>query len=204
MSTFFNNLGSAVSKMLHMNNNEFEDEYDVNDDTLDEDEIEEDEIIEEEETEESGDTSRYESRSNQRSGGRLAQIKDVTPNRGVMSVVLVKPTEVNEAAEISAKLKNGKTILLNLENLDNYIAQRILDFVYGACYNMDGKINYISSSIFIVTPPNVDLTDGFAQVLNAAQSLDSTVPNITSNFSSSFSSSYSSGYSSGYSSVPRY
>ena len=46
MSTFFNNLGSAVSKMLHMNNNEFEDEYDVNDDTLDEDEIEEDEIIE--------------------------------------------------------------------------------------------------------------------------------------------------------------
>ena len=204
MSTFFNNLGSAVSKMLHMNNNEFEDEYDVNDDTLDEDEIEEDEIIEEEETEESGDTSRYESRSNQRSGGRLAKIKDVTPNRGVMSVVLVKPTEVNEAAEISAKLKNGKTILLNLENLDNYIAQRILDFVYGACYNMDGKINYISSSIFIVTPPNVDLTDGFAQVLDAAQSLDSTVPNITSNFSSSFSSSYSSGYSSGYSSVPRY
>ncbi len=81
--------------------------------------------------------------------------KSLLPN---MEVCVVKPTQLDDSREIINTLLAGRTVILNLEGLDLEIAQRIIDFTSGAAYAIDGKLQKISSYIFLVTPPNVEIT----------------------------------------------
>ena len=81
--------------------------------------------------------------------------KNLLPN---MEVCVVKPTQLDDSREIINTLLAGRTVILNLEGLDLEIAQRIIDFTSGAAYAIDGKLQKISSYIFLVTPPNVEIS----------------------------------------------
>lgn len=85
-----------------------------------------------------------------------------------MEVCVVKPTSVEDAREITETLLNSRTVVLNLEGLDVEIAQRIIDFTSGACFAIAGNLQKISNYIFIVTPPNVDISGDFQDILNGA------------------------------------
>ena len=97
----------------------------------------------------------------------------VTPIRSVkrapgpgMEVCVIKPTSVDDAREITETLLNNQTVVLNLENLDVEIAQRIIDFTSGATYSMNGNLQKISNYIFIATPESVELSGDFQDLLN--------------------------------------
>lgn len=79
-----------------------------------------------------------------------------------LQVVLVKPDRFEAAAEIVGHLKEQRTVLLNLEDLDKATAQRIIDFVSGACYTQDGNIEKIAERSYIITPYNVTLVGDLA------------------------------------------
>ncbi len=81
--------------------------------------------------------------------------KNLLPN---MEVCVVKPTALDDSREIINTLLAGRTVILNLEGLDLEISQRIIDFTSGAAYAIDGKLQKISSYIFLVTPPNVEIS----------------------------------------------
>ena len=49
------------------------------------------------------------------------------------------------------------------------VAQRIIDFVSGAAYSMDGNLHRISNYIFIVTPNSVELSGDFQDMLAARE-----------------------------------
>ena len=75
----------------------------------------------------------------------------VTPIRSVkrapgpgMEVCVIKPTSVDDAREITETLLNNQTVVLNLENLDVEIAQRIIDFASGSTYAISGNLQKIS------------------------------------------------------------
>ena len=82
-----------------------------------------------------------------------------------MEVCVIKPTTVEEAREITDTLLANRTVVLNLEGLDVDIAQRIIDFTSGSTYAMRGNLQKISHYIFIVTPPSVDISGDFQDVL---------------------------------------
>ena len=99
----------------------------------------------------------------------------VTPIRSVkrapgpgMEVCVIKPTSVDDAREITETLLNNQTVVLNLENLDVEIAQRIIDFISGATFAIDGNLQKISNYIFLVTPTNVDISGDLQDLLGGS------------------------------------
>ncbi|MBQ5951778.1 MAG: cell division protein SepF [Lachnospiraceae bacterium] len=80
-----------------------------------------------------------------------------------MEVVLIRPSTVEDAREISDTLINGRAVVINLEGLHLELAQRIIDFTSGACYSIRGNLQKISNYIFIVTPQNIELSGDFQE-----------------------------------------
>ncbi|OPZ86038.1 MAG: Cell division protein SepF [Firmicutes bacterium ADurb.Bin419] len=76
-------------------------------------------------------------------------------------VVVMQPENFNDAQDICDHLKNKKPIVINLEGLEKDLAQRIIDFLSGSVYSLDGSIQKVSSEIFIVAPYNVDIMGDF-------------------------------------------
>ena len=83
-----------------------------------------------------------------------------------MNVQVIKPTSVEDAREITETLLENRTVVLNMEGLDIDIAQRIIDFISGSTYSMNGNLQKISSYIFIATPETVELSGDFQEMLN--------------------------------------
>lgn len=73
-----------------------------------------------------------------------------------MEVVVTNPATFEEAKEICNNIKDKKPVVINLENIDHAIAQRITDFVCGACYALNGNIQRVTNKIYIIAPENVD------------------------------------------------
>ncbi len=84
-----------------------------------------------------------------------------------MEVCVIKPTSVEDAREITETLLLNRTVVLNVEGLDVEIAQRIIDFTSGSCFSISGNLQKISNYIFIITPPNVDISGDFANIIDA-------------------------------------
>ena len=82
-----------------------------------------------------------------------------------MEVVVIKPTNVDDAREITQTLLENRTVVLNMEGLDMDIAQRIIDFTSGSTFAIDGTLQKISNSIFIVTPKTVGVSGDFQEIL---------------------------------------
>ena len=90
---------------------------------------------------------------------------NIVPIKKEVEVTMYRPTSVEESRLVVDSLKKGKTVVLNLEDVRTAIAQRIVDFVCGAAYEMQGNLQSISESIFIVTPANVVLSGDFTDLL---------------------------------------
>lgn len=87
-------------------------------------------------------------------------------NIGDMEVCVIKPTSIGDEREITDTLLSGRAVILNMEGIDYDIAQRIIDFASGSCYAMNGNLRKISNYIFIITPPTVDISGDFQELLD--------------------------------------
>ena len=74
-----------------------------------------------------------------------------------MQVVLVKPDRFDNVSEIAEHLRSRHAVVLNLEATNKDIARRLVDFLSGCAYALDGKIKKIAISTYIITPYNVDI-----------------------------------------------
>lgn len=105
----------------------------------------------------------------QMSTGKITPIKQPAARRvsggSGMEVCVIKPTSVEEAREITETLLADRTVVLNLEGLDVDIAQRIIDFTSGSCFAISGNLQKVSHYIFIITPPSVDISGDFQDLL---------------------------------------
>lgn len=90
-----------------------------------------------------------------------------SPKKGqTMEVCVKKPVTMEDTRDIADTLISGCTVVLNLEGVDVDLAQRIIDFVLGACYSLNGQFQKISDFVFIVTPYNVDISGDFQDILS--------------------------------------
>ena len=71
---------------------------------------------------------------------------------GSQQVFVIKPDEFDDAQMIIDHLKGGQAIVINMELST---AQRIIDFIAGACYSLDGSLQAISGNIFIAAPADI-------------------------------------------------
>ena len=89
---------------------------------------------------------------------KLVSINSRNNNRSNGTVRVIKPQEFNEAQMVTDYLKEGDSIVINMEGIEVHAAQRIIDFIGGACYALNGSLQAISANIFIAAPQNIDVT----------------------------------------------
>lgn len=88
-------------------------------------------------------------------------------NRSTNQVYVIKPKEFNDSQTAAEYLKNGMTIVFNMEGIEVNAAQRIIDFIGGACFALNGSIHKISSNIVIAAPSNTEITGNLKEeILN--------------------------------------
>ncbi|WP_033166355.1 cell division protein SepF [Clostridium sp. KNHs205] len=80
-------------------------------------------------------------------------------------VCIMKPGTFEDSQEICDMLLSGRAAVINLEGLDVDLAQRIMDFISGAVYSLNGKLHQISGFIFIISPESVDISGDYADIL---------------------------------------
>lgn len=100
----------------------------------------------------------YDDSSKPKSGFLNSKPKVVSLNRSMMEVKIVQPTSFEDSQDICNTLLESKPVVVNLEGFDPDDAQRIMDFISGCIYAINGKYYQISKYIFIFTPENVDIS----------------------------------------------
>lgn len=77
-------------------------------------------------------------------------------------MVVFQPQTYDDTQTIIDNLKAHKPVIVNLETLNPDIAQRVLDFIGGAIYALDGSVRKVSKGIFLLAPEGVDIAGNFA------------------------------------------
>ncbi len=72
-------------------------------------------------------------------------------------VILFNPKSFDEAGDLVQHLSQGRSIVMTLEGVPTDLARRLLDFLSGIAFAMQGKITPISAKTYFVTPQNVDV-----------------------------------------------
>lgn len=85
-----------------------------------------------------------------------------------MQVVLVKPDRFDQVSEIADHLRDKQAVVLNLEATNKDVARRLVDFLSGCAYALDGKIKKVAISTYLITPYNVDVVGDLAEELESA------------------------------------
>lgn len=74
-----------------------------------------------------------------------------------VKVVVYQALTYEDTQNIIDNLKSRKPIIVNLDSLEQDLAQRVLDFLSGSVYALDGTIQKVSRSIFVLVPSNIDI-----------------------------------------------
>ena len=87
-----------------------------------------------------------------------------TASKG-LEVHIVKPTSFEDSQQVCDILLEGRAVVVNLEGFDADDAQRIMDFISGCIFAINGKLHRISKYIFIFSPDNVDISGDYLDLL---------------------------------------
>jgi cell division inhibitor SepF len=87
---------------------------------------------------------------------RLRGVESIaSPN---VKVHLVLPRSFNDAQQIADRFKDGVPVILNLQQSDQDLSKRLIDFASGLTYALDGGMQRIADKVFLLTPRNVEVS----------------------------------------------
>jgi hypothetical protein len=75
-----------------------------------------------------------------------------------MNVVVIEPQTFDDAQQVAANLQKKKPVVLNFEKTEKSIANRIIDFISGTTYALNGDIKKISNNVILCAPSNVNVS----------------------------------------------
>ena len=76
---------------------------------------------------------------------------------GKQEVVLFRPTSFNDTSKAADDLRNKRAVIVNMENVDKAMARRVVDFLSGCVYALDGSVKKIAQSAYLFCPHNMDV-----------------------------------------------
>lgn len=76
---------------------------------------------------------------------------------GTKNVAFLYPSSFNEVEVVINYLKEGETVMLNLQKMNEYDSQRLLDCASGAIYALNGNIRHVDNNIFLLTPEGYNI-----------------------------------------------
>ncbi len=92
--------------------------------------------------------------------GRLVSLPTGGAKPQPMRVTVVEPRSFEEVQQIADFLKERRAVIVSLEQADRELSQRIIDFISGTTYALDGSIQRIGEAIFLCAPSHVAVEGG--------------------------------------------
>ena len=91
----------------------------------------------------------------------------VTSNK--TQLILVRPESFNDAPTIAANMRAKKAVVLNLEGVEKNLARRIVDFLSGCAYALDGKVKKVAQSTYLFCPHNMEVVGDLENLQTEAE-----------------------------------
>ena len=89
---------------------------------------------------------------------------------GKQEVVLFHAKTFDDAAKASDELRRRKAVILNMENVDKALTRRVVDFLSGSVYALDGSVKKIAQSTYLFCPHNMDVVGDLENIQAEAES----------------------------------
>ena len=87
--------------------------------------------------------------------GQVLNMNSAATNK--QEVVLFRPSSFNDTSKAADDLRNHKAVIVNMENVDKAMARRVVDFLSGCVYALDGDVKKIAQSAYLFCPHNMDI-----------------------------------------------
>ncbi|SFI59804.1 cell division inhibitor SepF [Paenibacillus sp. UNC496MF] len=130
---------------------------------------EEEEVVERERVEshdeQEVETSPFEARKASSKGNNIVSIHSQKNVR----VILNEPRSYEEAQDIADHLRSRRSVVVNLQRVRSDQAVRIVDFLSGTIYALNGGISKLGPNIFLCTPDTVEIQGAISEMLTEEQ-----------------------------------
>lgn len=90
-------------------------------------------------------------------GARLRAVTDTGSHYNLSKITTLHPRSYSEARTIGEQYRDGAPVIMNLTEMDEADAKRLVDFAAGLAFAMRGSIEKVTSRVFLLSPPNVDV-----------------------------------------------
>lgn len=98
-------------------------------------------------------------------GEEAAQVTELAERRRPVEVrraelariTTLHPRTYNEARTIGEQFRDGVPVIMNLSEMDDNDAKRLVDFAAGLVFAVRGDIERVTSKVFLLSPPNVSV-----------------------------------------------
>jgi cell division inhibitor SepF len=102
-------------------------------------------------------------------GERRAQITPITrsgpvarvvpePVQDLCRITTIHPRTYNEAKKIGESFRDGVPVIMNLGDMDDADAKRLVDFSAGLVFGLHGAIERVTAKVFLLSPAHVEVT----------------------------------------------
>lgn len=91
--------------------------------------------------------------------GKVVNLHNASPKSSSTRVLILKPTDFEEAINICDSLKDRRIIVVNTTSLEPKVAQRLLDFMGGASYALGGELQEADRGVYVLSPANIEVTN---------------------------------------------
>ena len=76
-----------------------------------------------------------------------------------MPVVLARPKNMEDATAVAERVKDRVPLVMNLEGVDESVARRVVDFVGGVVFALDGELRKAGRAVYVCTPVDIPIED---------------------------------------------
>jgi cell division inhibitor SepF len=86
---------------------------------------------------------------------RVAAVEEPSPYR----IITLQLRSYNEARQIGEEFRDGTPVIMNLTEMDDVDAKRLIDFAAGLIFGLRGHIEKVTNKVFLLSPHNVEVTE---------------------------------------------
>lgn len=101
----------------------------------------------------------------------VAQVINEAEVSAVNRITTIHPRTYNDARSIGEAFRDGTPVIMNLTDLDDSDAKRLVDFAAGLVFGLQGAIERVTNKVFLLSPANVEITSEDGETSKAGRGL---------------------------------
>ena len=100
---------------------------------------------------------------------RLRAVTDTGTQFSLSKITTLHPRSYSEARTIGEQYRDGTPVIMNLTEMEEADAKRLVDFAAGLAFALRGSIEKVAPKVFMLLPAEADIAGGSAHALEDAR-----------------------------------